>query len=159
MRALVISDSHGDAQSVNTALRTVNNADVVIFLGDGERDMYTPENSVLLQNKHFVAVRGNCDFYSNLPDEEIIQFGTKKIYALHGHTKGVKHGFASLENAAEMKGVQIVVHGHTHEERVNYERGIHYMCPGSIRDGHYGIIDLDEKSDTVLCYVNSIYKR
>ena len=156
MRALVISDSHGDNASVNMALTRHNSADMVIFLGDGERDIYTQENSRLIMNKTLVAVRGNCDWYSELPDEQTVTLGGKKIYCLHGHTLGVKHGFTMLEEKAELMGVNIAVHGHTHSPRVEYKNGIWYMCPGSIRSGEYGIIDIDEKSDTILCYTNCL---
>ncbi len=63
MRALVISDSHGDNGTVNMVLFRHTRADMVIFLGDGERDIYTQENSRLLTDKKLVAVRGNCDLY------------------------------------------------------------------------------------------------
>ena len=156
MRALVISDSHGDSASVNMVLHMHSRADMVIFLGDGERDIYTQENSRLLMDKKLVAVRGNCDFYSDLPDEESVTLGGKKIYCLHGHTLGVKHGFTMLEQKAELMCVDVAVHGHTHSPRVEYKNGIWYMCPGSIRNGDYGIIDIDEKTNTVLCYTNCI---
>ncbi len=156
MRALVISDSHGDNGTVNMVLLRHSTADMVIFLGDGERDIYTPENSRLLMNKSLVAVRGNCDLYSDLPDEETVSLAGKKIYCLHGHTLGVKHGYTMLEQKAEAMGVDIAVHGHTHLARAEYKNGIWYMCPGSIRNGDYGVIDIDEKTNTILCYTNCI---
>lgn len=154
MRAVVISDSHGDSASVNMILSRHRVADMVIFLGDGERDIYTKENSALLSDKTLVAVQGNCDFASTLPDETVVSLGGKKIFCLHGHTQGIKHGFERLEYEAEEKGVDIVVHGHTHEQRVERVNGIYYLCPGSARDGVYGIIDIDERTNGVFCYVN-----
>ena len=104
-----------------------------------------------------VAVRGNCDLYSQLPDEETVSLGGKKIYCLHGHTKGVKHGFENLESAAVKKGADVAVHGHTHEPRVSYSDGIWYMCPGSVKTGWYGIIDVDEKTNGIFCYLQNLY--
>lgn len=158
MRAVVISDSHGDSATVNMILSRHRTADLVIFLGDGEKDIFTSENSKLLSDKALVAVAGNCDFYSSLPDEETVSLGDKKIFCLHGHTKGVKHDYEMLEHTAEQMGVDIVVHGHTHNERVDRVNDIYYMCPGSARDGVYGIIDIDDKTNTVLCYINYLYK-
>lgn len=156
MRAVVISDSHGDSASVNMILSRHRTADMVIFLGDGERDIYTGENSRLLSDKVLVSVAGNCDFGSSLPKEAIAVLGNKKIYCLHGHTKYVKHGYEMLEETAEMKGVDITVHGHTHSERVEKKNGIYYMCPGSARAGAYGIIDIDDRTGGVICYINHI---
>lgn len=154
MRAVVISDSHGDSAAVNMILSRHRTADIVIFLGDGERDIYTKENSLLLTDKTLVAVAGNCDFGSSLPDEEIAVLAGKKIYCLHGHTRAVKHGYEMLEQEAEKKDVDIVVHGHTHSPRSEKVNGIYYMCPGSARAGAYGIIDIDDKTGGVLCYIN-----
>ena len=71
---------------------------------------------------------------------------------------GVKHGYERLEHSAELKGVDIVVHGHTHQERTEFKNGIYYMCPGSARAGVYGIIDIDDRTNGVLCYINYLYK-
>ncbi len=157
MRAVVISDSHGDMASVNMVLSRHRTADTVIFLGDGERDIYTKSNSLLLSDKTLVAVAGNCDFASSLPEEEITELAGKKIYCLHGHTKAVKYGTEILEQAAREKQVDIVVHGHTHVPRTQKVDGIYYMCPGSVREGAYGIIDIDERTGGILCYINYLY--
>lgn len=156
MRAVVISDSHGDSATVNMILSRHKTADMVIFLGDGERDIHTAENSLLLTNKGFVSVAGNCDFGSESPKEVMTSLGGKKIYCLHGHTKYVKHGYELLESTAKMKGADIALHGHTHSERVEKIDGIYYMCPGSARAGSYGIIDIDDRTGGVLCYINHI---
>ena len=157
MRAIVVSDSHGDTVSLEKAIRLHRSADMVIFLGDGERDLFSRSVSEAVENKALVAVRGNCDFYSQLPDEVFTSLGGKKIYCLHGHTKGVKHGFEMLEHEAELKGADIVIHGHTHEPRTSYLNGIWYMCPGSIKTGWYGIIDIDEKTGSAICYLKNLY--
>ncbi len=156
MRAVVISDSHGDSASVNMVLERHRSADLFIFLGDGERDFFLKENMRTIENKRFIAVRGNCDFGSDLPEEETVLLGGKKIYCLHGHTKTVKRGFELLESAAESLNADIAVYGHTHLKRVEYVNGIYYMCPGSVRDGSYGIIDIDEKTGTALCFTASV---
>lgn len=152
MRAIVISDSHRDSASVNMVLNRHRNADLFIFLGDGEDDFFSAENMRLTAGKKVIAVCGNCDYLSTLPKQEIFTFGGKKIYALHGHTKSVKYGTQMLEAAAQEIKADIAVYGHTHEEKVEYINGIYYMCPGSIRDGCYGIIDIDDKTGSAICY-------
>lgn len=152
MRALVFSDSHGDSGSVNMLLHMHREADVIFFLGDGENDLFSQSNCALIKDRRIVAVCGNCDFASQLPKEEVIPFAGKKIYALHGHTKMVKYGLERLMGTSENLGADIVLYGHTHSPRVDYENGIYYMCPGSIHNGSYGIVDIDEKTNTAICY-------
>lgn len=157
MRAIVVSDSHGDTYNLEKAIKLHRNADMVIFLGDGERNLYSPQVSAAIENKVLAAFKGDCDFYSSLPEEDVVSLGGKRIYCLHGHTKGVKHGFEMLEHQAKLKGVDIAVHGHTHEPRVNFSDGIWYMCPGSIKTGWYGIIDIDESTQSVICYLQNLF--
>lgn len=156
MRAIVLSDSHSDSASINMILTFQRKADTVIFLGDGENDFFSQENSALLINKKVIAVKGNCDFGSSLPEEQIFSFGTKKVMALHGHTRLVKHGLSNLIEAAEKEKADIVLYGHTHSEAVEYINGIYYMCPGRVRDGSYGIVDIDERTGSAICYTETI---
>ena len=157
MRALVISDSHHDSISINMVLKLHREAEMVIFLGDGEDDFFSADNIALMTDKKVVAVKGNCDLGSALNEEEFFTFGGKKVFALHGHTRGVKHTSEMLEAQAKKIGADIVVYGHTHNEKVEYIDKIYYMCPGSIRNGTYGIIDIDESTETALCYTTNLY--
>lgn len=152
MRAIVISDSHGDCASVNMIVSKHRTADMFLFLGDGERDFFHSSVQELLKGKAVIALKGNCDMYSQLPLEETCYLSDKKIYALHGHTKYVKHSLDLVRQYAEEIGADIVVYGHTHIQKVEYQDGIYYMCPGSARNGEYGVIDIDERTNTVLCY-------
>ena len=152
MRAVVFSDSHGDSASVNMILSKHRSADMFIFLGDGERDVFSTQNLNIIGTKPFVAVKGNNDFGSSLPTEGICLLSGKKIYALHGHTKGVKYSTDLLQREAANNGADVIVYGHTHIPRVEYMSGVYFMCPGAAYRGEYGIIDVDEKTQTVLCY-------
>lgn len=142
IRVLVLSDAHRDAASIAQVLRLHAEADAVFFLGDGEEDFFTPSVQKLLTNKKVTALAGNCDMYSLLPKEALIPLGGKRIFALHGHTRFVKHGLQDLMAAAKEQQADVAVYGHTHTARVDYVDGIYYLCPGSIRAGEYGIIDI-----------------
>lgn len=157
MRALVLSDSHGRTAMIEKVLNTVKNTDVYIFLGDGERDIYTPSVSEAIGFKKLIAVQGNCDFGSSLPVEETVELAGRKIFCLHGHSQSVKFGSEVLKEKARKLGVDIAVHGHTHSQYAEYDNGIWYMCPGAVKDGWYGIIDIDERTNSVLCYTKNIY--
>lgn len=140
MRILVFSDSHGTTHNMREAMQLHKNADAVIFLGDGERDFSYLTG--MQEIKNTVCVSGNCDFYSQLNDNEIFTAGAVKIFCTHGHNEGVKYGTDTLINKALALGARIALYGHTHEPVTDYVDGLHIMNPGSIRSGDYGIIDI-----------------
>lgn len=90
MRILVLSDSHRDKISLMMAVKLHREADVIVFLGDGEEDFQCEKMSSLLSLKEVHSVRGNCDVYSSLPSEETFACGGKIVFILHGHTRGGK---------------------------------------------------------------------
>ena len=67
MRVLVVSDTHGRHTNLDRALNEAGHIDVFIHLGDveGGEDYI---NAVIGCEKHIV--RGNNDFFSDLPREE-----------------------------------------------------------------------------------------
>lgn len=150
MRILVLSDSHGDVCSLCAILRMHREADFVLFLGDGEDDFFGIQAQELLKNKRFEAFCGNCDFYSTLPKEKLMTIADKRILAMHGHTKSVKYGLESLIDAAKAQNADIAVYGHTHEPHTENSSGIQIMCPGAVKDGSYGIIDITDRG--TICY-------
>ena len=139
MRILVLSDSHRDKISLMMAVKLHREADVVVFLGDGEEDFQCEKMSFLLSLKEVHSVR-----------EETFACGGKTVFILHGHTRGVKHGTEELLCAAKEKCADIVLYGHTHIPKSEYIDNMYVMCPGSIRDGSYGIVDITDNG--ILCY-------
>lgn len=142
MRILVMSDSHGDYTKVKRAVMTQSDAQVIIHCGDGEQQVDKlrwdfPDRAVY-------AVRGNCDWNSNLPLEEIITLEGKKIMYTHGHIYRVKFGYNEIKQAARDKGADIVLFGHTHIPLNEYENGLYVINPGSINGygATYGVIDI-----------------
>lgn len=157
MRLLALSDSHGDVRSLLAALRLHTEADAVAFLGDGEADFMSEQVQLLLGDRIRLAVRGNCDLWPLLPDEDIAVLGGKTIYALHGHTKFVKYGTERLIEAAKKRRADVVLYGHTHKAKAFYEEGLYLLCPGSIRNGDYGLVDITEGG--VFCGTANLWER
>lgn len=155
IRLLILSDAHRDYLSLASAIRLHPEADAVFFLGDGEDDFYTNTVSKELVNKKVTAVCGNCDLYSTLPKEELVLLGGKRIFALHGHTRQVKYGLQMLEEAAKAKQADLVLYGHTHIPKVDYIDGIYYLCPGSIRQGAYGLADITDNGE-IACWTANL---
>ena len=141
MRILVLSDSHGMPSRILDAVEAHPEAEALIFLGDGERDLDTGE-SYYHSLPNVIKVAGNCDFSSSLPLLRVVTLGGKKIYCTHGHAEHVKYGTDELLLRARQEGADIVLYGHTHTGVTCYDDGLYIMNPGSIRDGHYGMIDI-----------------
>ena len=141
MRILVLSDSHGMPSRILAAVEAHPEAEALIFLGDGERHLDTVE-SYYHSLPNVIKVAGNCDFSSSLPLLRVVTLGGKKIYCTHGHAEHVKYGTDELLLRARQEGADIVLYGHTHTGVTCYDDGLYIMNPGSIRDGHYGMIDI-----------------
>lgn len=88
MRILVLSDSHRDKISLMMAVKLHREADVVVFLGDGEEDFQCEKMSSLLSLKEVHSVRGNCDVYSSLPSEETFACGGKPCLSFTATQEG-----------------------------------------------------------------------
>ena len=75
----------------------------------------------------------------------------KKFFLTHGHRYSVKDGILKLKYKALETGADIVLYGHTHIAKIDYEEGIWYINPGSAaepRDGSpsFAIIDIHGES-------------
>ena len=60
MKILLVSDSHGDYESLDRLAKMYPNMDLYLHAGDSEQDEWSI--------KPFVSVRGNCDHYYVFPN-------------------------------------------------------------------------------------------
>lgn len=142
MRLLVLSDSHGRKNLLLKAVELHPEADAVIFLGDGERDVEFIKE--LHPEIKLYAVCGNCDFGSFLPPFILEKFGGKTVFAAHGHNESVKYSLNVLKQKALSCRASIALYGHTHVPDTTFENGIWYVNPGSVSVGRYAMIDIVE---------------
>ena len=140
MKILVVSDTHGDVRALLDAVSRESGCAMIIHLGDGERD--TGPLAYLPNPKPLIQVRGNCDFYSDLPESVVTNEGGKTIYCTHGHTQMVKYGPAMLRQTASEKHADIALYGHTHVPVQTYEDGMYLCNPGSLRQGDYAVLEI-----------------
>lgn len=138
MRIIVISDSHGNKQALDTAFLRNPDADLFLHLGDGERDVdaFITENPAYASR--VIHVAGNCDFNSLSNDFEIIPACGHKIFLTHGHRYNVKSGLETIKKTAVNLGCDIILYGHTHVRYNKYEDGLYIMNPGSAGNPHDG---------------------
>lgn len=140
MRILVLSDSHRDEFTLKQAIKNQPNADIVVFLGDGENEF--EECKKLIKTPRVYAVKGNNDWYSILPASQIIEADGVRVYITHGYAESVKYGTSGLLDKVKDYGCTIGLYGHTHDARYEYIDGIHLYCPGAICNEEYGVVDI-----------------
>lgn len=142
MRIVVFSDSHRRVSNVLKIIeRHKDNADLFIFLGDGNNDV--DEALMMYPDIKIERVSGNCDFSSAYPSSKIIEFGGKRLLITHGHPYYVKHNLYNIEREAQSVKADICLFGHTHIPYIENIGGIRYMNPGATEDGSYGVIDIE----------------
>lgn len=153
MKIIVFSDSHGDVDDMERVVRT-EKPYLTLHLGDLCRDFEELQRRLPLQTMQNVC--GNCDGFTETPDQRVLRVEGRRILMMHGHRYHVKQSCGAAVFAAQEQGADILLFGHTHVPFCQNMDGLWVMNPGSCR-GHgasYGVISL-EKEDTV-CYTVTI---
>ena len=151
MRALVISDIHGDMRAAETIKEILNKEiiDKVIILGDMYKRGFSSNYHVADILNEFagkiIGIRGNCDSDNDIrvsnfdiSDKVVIKIHDKLFFFTHGHL----YNYNTLPI-----DVDYYVQGHTHVSLIKKVSDMTLLNPGSIsypRDGRkptYMIID------------------
>lgn len=149
MKILVVSDTHGDVNSLLRAVKAQPEAEVIVHCGDGDEQVQLLKDTY--KDKMIVGVRGNCDWNSFLPSKETLKICGKKIFITHGHLYNAKMGLYKVVCAAREEGADILLYGHTHIAMNTYEDGLYVMNPGSCSGymASYGILEITENGDVL----------
>ena len=141
-RILAVSDTHNAPALLAAIVQRELPFDELVFCGDGFPDLARAE---LPASFIISAVVGNVDRpqgYAS-PEQLITDIGGKKVLVTHGDLFGVKHGFERIRHHGSVRGADIVVFGHTHEQYAETSSRPALINPGSVRQGHYCIIEID----------------
>ena len=149
MKILVVSDTHGDFNSLMRAVKAQPEAEVIVHCGDGDEQVQLLKDTY--KDKMIVGVRGNCDWSSFLPLTETLNILGKKIFITHGHLYNVKTELYKIMCAAREQGADILLYGHTHIAMNTFEDGLYMMNPGSCHGymASYGILEITENGDVL----------
>ena len=104
MKLLILSDSHGEQEFMQLAVRR-ERPDAVIHLGDhcADADRLAEEFCGL----PVLSVRGNCDLWGPPRAETLLRtFEGVRIFGTHGHRYGVKQGLLRFSLAAQEQQAQ-----------------------------------------------------
>ena len=129
MKILVVSDSHGRNNHLNTVLDRVGDIDLFLHLGDLEGSEYFIETFV---NCRVEMISGNNDYFTEIPREKIITIGKYTVFMTHGHRYSVYYDTVKLKEAAQARNADIVMYGHTHIPSIDMSDHIIAINPGSI---------------------------
>ncbi|GFI03772.1 putative metallophosphoesterase MG207 [Muribaculaceae bacterium] len=147
MKILIVSDTHRKNDNYIKVLERIAPVDMVIHCGDIEGSEYLIAESAGCPVQ---MVTGNNDFFSDLPREKEFMVGKYKIWLTHGHNYYVSMSNENLKHEARMRGVDIVLYGHTHRPVIDIAGDIIAVNPGSLtyprqegRRPSYVIMDLD----------------
>lgn len=135
MRIGVVSDTHGNCDSIQKAVRAVGEVDLWLHAGDYNHDIrYFKKNT----EAPIIAVLGNCDWNKDAKPDEFVEIGGKKIWLTHGHQQKVKYGNQDLGWWGRHYGVDAVIYGHSHVKDITWQGDLLLFNPGSAslpRDG------------------------
>ena len=130
-KILVASDTHGKNDILKKIILRNRPIDKFIFCGDGEglertvRDMVGDECELYM-------VRGNNDYFSQLPWDMEFELGGMKAFLTHGHMYGVSVGVTGLAEEARSRGCELAFFGHTHRPFMDEIEGERCINPGSL---------------------------
>ncbi len=126
---LIFSDTHGNKKGIDSLLSLIAENDYVVHLGDGAGDMWKVRADY--PDKVYVCA-GNCDFYSPLPEEGILEVERCRIFYCHGHRYRVKSDLTELALAAKARDCDIALYGHTHCAKISKIEGVTLINPGTL---------------------------
>lgn len=160
MKVLIVSDTHGNHKNLDEILDLAGKIDMFIHLGDVEGgEEYL--DAVVDCEKHIV--RGNNDFFSELPREEEFYIGKYKVFITHGHGYYVSLDSEYITEEGKARGADLVMFGHTHKPFFHQDEEIIVLNPGSVsyprqegRKGSYMIMEMDEEENLKFkqCYLD-----
>ena len=131
-RVLIVSDTHGYAEGFKTvfARESAEGLDMVLHAGDLDGGEVKLRNLVGLTP--MLMVRGNNDYGTTLPAEQIFRLGGRMVLLTHGHRDHVNMGTEFIAQKALERGADVVIFGHTHEPLIEERGGVLLLNPGSV---------------------------
>lgn len=146
MKILMVSDSHG---RVGNLLEAVDREipDQVFHMGDLIRD--AEELSSVYPDLPVHAVVGNCDGWTQGPEDLEVDLDGVKFLLTHGHCYHAKLGPGALLRVGRDRGMDVVCYGHTHEPVAQLQTGgLWLINPGTVGGVHnratYAVATLED---------------
>lgn len=152
MRMIVLSDSHGDLESVRRIItRHREDGDIFIHLGDGVSEFR--KVSSVLTDKQIYYVPGNHEDAQTVwsrSGSRVFEAEGHWFFLAHGHRYNVKLDLLHLLFMGKKEGADVILYGHTHTADDRTLDGVRLINPGAIRyprgaGASYCVIDVDSE--------------
>ena len=145
-KLVILSDSHNSEPAIRRILKAEADADALIFLGDGLRDLERALTTAPRLRAY--AVAGNCDYGALEPLDGLAAFDKVVVFYTHGHMYGVKYDTDTLVDTAAARGAEVALFGHTHIPIAKQQGPVFLFNPGSwgrcyLGPDTYGVMVLD----------------
>lgn len=151
MKVLIVSDTHGINDILEYVIEKEKPFDLLLHLGDSEGlDHYIRE----FTDRPVEMVKGNNDYFSNMPPLRVFDLGKHTIFMTHGHNYYVYSHTNALKKKADEFGADIIIYGHTHVPKAEIDGKYTILNPGSLayprQSGHipsYMVMDIDDEGE------------
>lgn len=154
MKIIAVSDTHGRFNAMEKVLKKHPDAAIVVHCGDSQSDIEDIKHQY--PDHTYIAVKGNCDFCNAYKDVEEFDAQGVRFMVTHGHRFGVKWGLGELRRAAEERGVQAVIFGHTHITHNSYDNGMHFINPGACAGMRATYAVIEVKNGQILANIATV---
>jgi len=150
--ALIIGDFHIPMRATDIPdkfkeLLVPNKVHNVICTGNvGSKDQIDWLKSL---SDNFVMVKGDYDENPGLPESKVITIGKFKIGIVHGHQIVPWGDEESLANYARELDCDILISGHTHQNKISSSAGKFFVNPGSAT-GAYSALHTENNPGFIL---------
>ena len=134
MKILIFSDSHGSLAPMLEIVESQRPQEV-FHLGDYLEDAQALSHAY--PDLPVTMVPGNCDGWTGLPGQLVVERGGVPILLSHGHVWQVKSGPERALEAARAAGAQVLLYGHTHRPVCRRE-GELWVCNPGAAGGQWG---------------------
>ena len=148
MKIVLMSDSHGNSGSIKKVILENRDADYFYHLGD------VCDNPEQFPNITFV--KGNNDYWYDLPEYIIANIEGHRIYMTHSHKINGMNKKKEMAKIAKENNCDIFCYGHTHIYDNCMIDGILLLNPGSTwynrdySDPCYMVVEI-MKNDIKIC--------
>lgn len=150
MKVAIVSDTHYAVDKFKKLLTFLQSENIqyVIHAGDFIGNNIASVFSAFPSISFFVA-RGNCDYNGQvmdaLKDTRNVQVNDILRFQIDGISFIVSHIPGTAFNEQSRNAADVVIHGHTHQPRVDNYKNALVLNPGSLMDGDgYMILELPE---------------
>jgi putative phosphoesterase len=150
-KILVVSDTHRKDENFYRVIDIEKDVNLIIHCGDTEGSETQMQQ---LSTAPMRIVKGNNDFFSNLPDEQEFEVWPHRFFVTHGHRYLVNMGSTDIRREALVRGADVVIYGHTHKPVAAETDGIYVFNPGSLsyprqegRKPSYLILTIDDEGE------------